>query len=881
MTNHWVDIKNADVILIMGSNAAENHPVAFKWIMEAKAKRKAKIISVDPRFTRTSSKADIYAPMRSGTDIAFLGGMINYAITNGKYNAQYVKDCTNGLYLVNTGFQSARHVSHPGNFSGSATWDYQYAADTAWTASASYASNDLVRPSTATGYQYQCTVAGTSGATEPVWPTTVNGTVVDGGVTWKCIPKKALKAADLTDSNCVFQKLAEQYSVYTPAMVESICGTPQNLFLQICEAYCNTYADNLSATVLYAMGWTQHTVGSQNIRTASILQMLLGNMGVAGGGINALRGWHNVQGSTDHAVLFDWFPGYIGYPENTASYNSLANYIKTVTPIPVDPDPAAVPASGNWKSKFNLYITSVLKAWWPSIAHATSYDYLPKKVTGKNYSHISLFEDMLNSPYPIKGLFVWGTNPGVIGPDVQRERHAMDNLDWMVVCDLFETETATFWKRPGVDPTSIKTEVFVLPGAAFFEKKGSVTNSGRLAQWKDKACNPPGDALNEEEILKKLGDAIKLQYSGSGAAKDAGILNLNWPYDSTKLGADLLEGVAKEIHGYFIATGALVTNFGSLLADGTTACGNWLFSGTWTTAGVNNLALRDPVDYHPAAIGICHKWGYAWPLNRRIIYNRASVYQSGANEGKPLAPDKWVLSWNGTNYNGTAVSPQQADICDGYAANKPSDYYPYIMNNDGIGHLMGVKKLADGPFPEHWEPKETPLTQNPLTNLPPGPPWDSSHAPLISPYAYAYPGATYAAPGDPNFPIVCTTYRLSEHWHGGGMTRNLPTQCELMPEPFVEMSEELAATKGIVNGDNVIVSSARGSITVKACVTKRFKPFNLPGIGTIDQVGLPWHWGYAALCTGDSANVLTPHIGDANTRIPEYKAFLVNIAKIS
>jgi formate dehydrogenase major subunit len=849
MTNHWVDIKNADAVLVMGSNAAENHPVAFKWIMEAKNNRNATIISVDPRYTRTSSKADIYAPMRSGTDIVFLGGMINYAITNNKINTKYVEDCTNGLYMVNAGFQTCRDATHTGLFSVSTTWDYD-------------------------------------NSTTPT------------------------KASALTDAGCVFQKLKEQYSIYTPEMVERICGTPRGLFLDICKAYIDgTCADAKSGTMLYAMGWTQHTVGSQNIRTAAILQLLLGNMGVAGGGINALRGWQNVQGSTDHAVLYDWFPGYIGYPEGTADYQNLAAYITKVTPTAVDPDAANAPTSGNWKSKFNLYITSTLRAWWPNEAGPEwGYTYLPKRQSGMNYSHMSLFEDMLPlDPLAVppkitgdivKGLFVWGTNPGVTGPNAGREREALDNLDWMVVCDVFETETSNFWKyntngTPRADGgLGQGTDVWLLPGSAFFERKGSCTNSGRLAQWKDKACDPPGDALAEEEILKKLGDEIKAAYASSGAAKDQGIKNLNWPYDSTKLGLDLIEGVAKEINGYVLGTGVQVAGFTALLSDGTTACGNWLFSGTWPaaadaiTGNKNQMLNRNPADYGTGnvirttnTIGNFAKWGYAWPANRRIIYNRASVYQTGANEGKPLAPDKWVIECTTL---GTLSQPPPAltdgsvyktggDVVDGYATYRPQNYYPIIMNADGLGHLMGIKKLVEGPFPEHYEPKETPLTVNPLT---------SGLGPLSNPLAYAYPGALYAPAGSATYPIVCTTYRLTEHWHGGGMTRNLPGLAELQPEPFIEISEELALNKGINPGDDVVVSSARGSITVKACVTKRFKPFFIDG-QLIHQVGMPWHWGHVSsiACVGPSANMLTPHIGDANTRIPEYKAFLVDIAK--
>jgi formate dehydrogenase major subunit len=836
MTNHWTDIKNADVILIMGSNAAENHPVAFKWVMEAKEKRGATIISVDPRFTRSSSKADIYAPLRSGTDIVFLGGMINYAISRGKINTRYLQDCTNALYLVHPDFQTCRAGGHPGLFSG---WDGTKYETTSW------------------DYQY-----------EPNYQPDPSKPAVR-------VPKKA---ANLNDPACVFQKLREQYSVYTPEMVERICGTPRALFQQICELYCNTYPDHLSATQLYAMGWTQHTKGSQIIRTASILQLLLGNVGVAGGGINALRGWHNVQGSTDHGVLFHLLPGYNASPQNLSKHADLGagpldtvdTYLKDQIPLALDPDPINPPASGNWWANRSKYVVSMLKAWWPSVPKDQSYNYLPKR--HKDLSHLSLFEDM--SMGLIQGLFVWGSNPAVTGPNSGRESAALDKLDWMVVCDLFETETAAFWKRPGVNPGAVGTEVFLLPGAAFYEKTGSVTNSGRLAQWKEKACEPPGDACDELEILADLGDAIKGLYSGSNLNEDKPIRDLNWPYDP-RLSANLAEGVAKEIHGYLLSTGEPVTNFTSLREDETTACGNWLYSGTWS-GGVNQMVKRDPRDLgtggviHPAGIGIYSQWGYSWPLNRRIVYNRASVYQTGSNEGIPLAPEKWVVKWVWDAANAKGGYYQAGgDVVDGYALDRPSAYSPFIMRNDGVGRLMAVKALAEGPFPEHYEPKETPLTSNPLTG---------GAGPLVNPCVYVYAGTALAEPGNVRYPIVATTFRLSEHMHGGGLTRNLPWLSQLMPEPFVEMSEELAQLKGIRNGDNVIVSSARGNITVKGCVTRRLRPFTVNG-RLVHQVGLPWHWGFAGLSPGASANVLTPHIGDANTRIPEYKAFLVNITK--
>jgi formate dehydrogenase major subunit len=858
MTNHWIDLKNANVHLIMGSNAVENHPIASYWIWKAKEENNATIIHVDPRFTRTSAKADMYAPIRSGTDIAFLGGMIRWMIEKfyetggpnvdpaqrGKYiNQTYAEDCTNALFLVRTDFKNAR-TAPLGNFSASSTWDYQYNAD-----------------------------------------------VTDGNTTLTIRTPK--KATTLDDTNCVFQHLRRQYSAYTPEMVQRICGTPAGLFEEICEAYCGgTYADDKAGTMLYAMGWTQHTVGTQNIRTATIIQSLLGNIGVAGGGVDALRGWHNVQGATDHGFLMDLLPGYLALPQATAAYAELGTgpvalstdtattYLQSTIPLAMDPDATAAPQSSNWWGKFPndatgqfnraRYMVSNLKAWWPSVAPATSYHYLPKRTGDRSF--LTIFDEMEKGN--IKGLFCWGTNPLVMAPDQNKMRAAMKKLEWLVVCDCFETETSGFWKNP--DDLSTGTEVWFLPAAYAYEKEGSASNSGRLIQWRDKACDPPGDARDEVDILNDLGAAI---ITAVGRTQ---LTTLAWPVGPLLTVGTLAEKVARECNGYALVNhsssyqgvaytaGQQIASFFHLDANGNTACGNWLFSGSWTQAGGNQMRKRDPIDYHPAKIGIHHNWAFSWPVNRRIIYNRAAVYQSGPNIGKPLNPSKWVVWWNGTNWNGGCGAGQVNDVVDGFGTAGPATWLPFIMREEGVARLMGKgASVVDGPLPEHWEPWETPLDANPLTVT----------GPLVSPYAFAYSGATYAdTPAERDlYPIVCTTFRLTEHWHGGGFTRNCPTQGEAQPEPFVEMSVQLAASKGITNGDLVRVSSIRGSIDLKACVTKRWKPFLVNG-STVHEVGIPWHWGWAGMFDNKAtANMLTPFIGDANTRIPETKVFLVDI----
>jgi formate dehydrogenase major subunit len=928
MTQGWTDIKNADVVLLMGSNAAENHPMAFKYIQEAKAKG-GKLINVDPRFCRSSSQADIHAYMRSGTDIAFLGGMIKYAIDHGLYNQKYVEECTNALLKIRTDFKTC--AENNGVFSGftagtynacldatldstysKTTWEYDY-GDQPWQASYSFVLGDIVRPTTATGYHYECTVAGTSGSTEPTWPTVKDSTVVDGTVTWKCIFKRPIVAANLNDPDCVFQKLKTQFDSYTIANVCDITGTDPTVYEQICQTFCGTYPDTKSATILYAMGITQHTVGSQNIRAFSILQLLLGNMGVAGGGINALRGQDNVQGATDQAVLEHILPGYLKVP--TPAQGTLAQYLSanynvahTVQPVvsyTVRGVGGKNPPSLHWWQNGTKYMTSLLKAWWPAIDHNVSYGYLSRKT--EDYTILSMFDAM--SKGNIDGAIFDGENPAVSDPDSNHVREALGNLDWLVCIDPFENETAAFWKRPGVDPATINTTVYLLPAAVALEKYGSRSNSGRWVGWHWKGGNPPGQARADMDILTQLGDELKNgTINSANKINEPQIQNLSWPCLNYTGQTDdaLAELIAKEMHGYNMVDSnedgipdtptTLVTNFTSLSNNGTTACGNWLHSGMfapaldsfespnqaaiWTNGGVGNRAKRRyPVDvchlgpandplYATNKIGLYSYWSWCWPINRRIVYNRASCYQSDGGSsgaglaGDPLAPSKYVIRWDSVN------SKWVGDMWDGGGA--PGTAMPYIMNKDGYGHQFGGWTLNEGPFPWHYEPLESPIAY---------PLWLGNYR--MNPTVHNY-GASYACHNggnDTNYPIFATSYRLTEHWHTGAMSRNLPRLYQLQPEPFVEMSEELAASKGIANGDLVTVSSARGSIDLKACVTKRFKPYQCNG-KTVHQVGIIWHWGYMGLNTGPSGNILTPFIGDANTRIQESKCFRVNIVKV-
>jgi len=808
MTNHWNDIANADVIMAIGSNPSENHPAAMGHIMAAKDKG-GKLISVDPRFTRTSAKADIYCPLRSGTDIAFINGMMKYVLddinANPKnYNMIYITEYTNAPNLINPDFKGPADLD--GLFSG-------YNADK--------------RKYDKSTWQYQLDENG--------------------------IPKKD---KTLKDPNCVFQILKKHVARYTPEMVSNITGCPVDTFLTATKAYAASGAAGKSGTILYAMGATQHTVGTQNVRTYAMLQLLLGNIGIAGGGINAMRGESNVQGSTDHCLLYHILPGYLGMLVNTD--NSLEAYLKRVTPTTKDPN------SANWWSNYPKYIVSLLKAWYGDASQSGNdfgFHYLPKVQSGKDYSHIALFEAM--DAGTIKGLMVWGQNPAVGGPNANLERRALDKLDWMLVTDMWHTETANHWQRPGVDPTKIKTEVFLLPAKNSYEKEGSVTNSGRWSQWRYKCADGPGEA--EDDLWMQTAILLRLKelYASEGGPNAEAITNLAWDYGA---GHPDVRAVAKEINGYDLTTGKLMASFSGLKNDGSTSSGNWLYCHSYVEPDLEpdapvpgNRASRRDATPGPFNIGLYPKWAWCWPVNRRIIYNRASVDLNGV----PWDKERPVIWWNPTKGESGGWD---GDVPDGgwppIAVNPETTKWPFIMKPEGVSRLFGFGR-ADGPLPEHYEPWESPVENimsgqqiNPAINI-----WRPDER------------------GTPDkYPIACSTYRVSEHWQGGQMTRNMPWVIEAQPEPFCEMSEELAAEKGIANGDKVIVESARGHVTVVALVTKRFKPFQMNS-RKVHQVGVIWHWGYIGLSTGDSANVLTPHIGDANTTIPEFKAFLVDVRK--
>ncbi len=830
MTNHWIDFRNADVILIMGSNPASNHPVSFKWIQEAVDKRGARILCVDPRFTQSAAKAHVYAPIRSGTDIAFLGGMIKYIIDNNLFFDEYVKNYTNASFLVNPAFKLPG--DNNGVFSGlegakynKETWSYQ--------------------------------------------------TGKDGVI---------LKDPTLQDPNCVFQLLKKHYSRYTPEMVTKITGTPTDKLLEIYKEYASTGRPDRAGVELYAMGWTQHTVGTQNIRTMCMIQLLLGNMGIAGGGVAAMRGESNVQGSTDHGLLFHIWPGYLGTP--TGSIKTLKDYNEKRTPKTNEKN------SLNWWKNFPKYSASFLRSMYGTNASLEeAYAMMPKVDDGANYSWLTIFDQMYKGKFT--GFFAWGMNPACSGAHSNKVRQALAKVDWLVNVNLFDNETGSFWRGPGMDPTKIKTEVFMLPCAASIEKEGSLANSSRLQQWRYKAVNPPGVALPDGDIMSEVFFKVKELYAKqTGAFKDP-IMKLTWPYGKKTVAGHFHYDprmVAAEINGFFLEDkkveipnkkgefkefkkGDLVPTFAWLQDDGSTSSGCWVYCGSVSDKGILPMrrGLKDPT-----GIGIYPEWSWSWPVNRRIIYNGASVDPNG----KPWDPKRAVITWDGSKWVG--------DVPDG-AGDPGSGRPPFIMKPDGVASLFGPG-LADGPFPEHYEPLECPVEKNLLSPQKNNPAVKRFDKPGVGSDLDVYSGV---ASCDPRFPFICSTYRVSEHWQTGVLTRWCPWLAEMQPGMFVEMSVELAREKGIVNGDKVIVKSARGQVECTAIVTPRFKPFNIDG-NTIHEVGIPWHFGWittkdrkyqpgdkkAEVFTfGDAANLLTPTIGDANTMIPESKAFMVNVIK--
>jgi formate dehydrogenase major subunit len=822
---------NADAILIMGSNMAENHPVGFQWVMEAK-ERGAKIIHVDPRFSRTSAVADIWAPLRAGSDVAFLGGLVNYVLENGKEFREYMVNYTNASIIISEHFQDTEDLD--GLFSG---WDPE---------------RRMYDPQS---WAY----AHCGPAPDGEEHFAHGGHGKESGVMTAPDLTSCERDDTLQHPRCVYQVLKRHFARYTPEMVERACGVPRDLFLKIADTFCSASGPERTAAICYAVGWTQHSNGVQIIRTAAILQLLLGNIGRPGGGIMALRGHASIQGSTDIPTLYDILPGYLPMPKFGVNSHDLTTYYKKHRD------------KTGWWWNIDKYMVSLLKAYYGPAATTENdwgYGWLPR-VTG-DHSHQGYFLDMMDGK--IEGLFVMGQNPATAGPHARFERKALAKLKWLVVRDLVELETASFWydspeiARGELRTEEIATEVFFLPAAGHAEKDGCFTNTQRLVQWHEKAVDPPGDARGEVWFMYHLGRRLRDKAGLDPRPHNAGLNALTWDYTlEGEFREPSVAEILQEINGRNVADGTLVKNFTELKADGSTDCGCWIYSGIFPAPDRNIANSRHSQDFYG------HGWAFAWPADRRILYNRASARP----DGKPWSERKKLVWWDETQKKWTGL-----DVPD-FTATKPPDYKPprgaegdaalagdrpFILHPDGVGWIWAPVGMADGPLPAHYEPWESPV-HNPVY------PKQQHNPPAMS---KERPDNQYADSPDERFPYVFTTYRLTEHHTSGAMSRMLPHLAELQPEFFCEISPELAAEKGIENGGWMTIIGMRGIVEARALVTRRIQPLVIDG-RRVHQVGLPYHWGYRGLVKGDMANDLLAISEEPNVRIMESKGLLCNV----
>jgi formate dehydrogenase major subunit len=871
-TNYQQDLANSDCILFMGSNMAEAHPVGFRWPMKAK-ERGATLIHVDPRFTRTSAHCDVYAGIRAGSDVVFVGGLINHVLSNDRWFQEYVRNYTNAATIIQEGFRDTEDLA--GLFSGYHgngetgtydAWEGHWAYEGASCNGAGHAGNGnpprakmLKRQHGIQGHDLQ---AGAPAHSAP------RKNMTDGpGCEPPCDPT-------LQHPRCVFQILKRHFARYTPEVVSRTCGcTPEEL-VRVAELLCANSGRERTSAIVYALGWTQHTTGVQMIRTAGILQMLLGNVGRPGGGIMAMRGHSTIQGSTDLATLYDVLPGYLPQPAADEQHETLDSYVEH----------EGLP-TGYW-ANFRKFIVSLLKAWYGGAATAENdfgFAWLPR-VDG-DYSQLAYFDRMAKGE--VKGYFLFGQNPGGGGPNAGLHRAGLRHLDWLVVADWFEIESAVFWKSDpnGPPPTEIKTEVFFIPAAASPEKEGSLTNTQRMLQWHDKAVDPLGDSRSDAWFLYNLGKRLKELYAGSTDPRDQPLLRLTWDYDfderprlpdgtpSRIEGEPDLEKVLQEINGHNLReidprTGRprLVTGFAELKDDGSTACGCWIYSGVFPEPGRNRARERQRTD-NP----LQPEWGFAWPDNRRVLYNRASADP----QGRPWSERKKLVWWDEASRRWVGLDRPD------FEPEKPPDYrpppgaegmaaiagsQPFIFKPDGVGWLYAPGAVKDGPLPTHYEPVESPLGNllypkqacSPTVRLFEGPLNRIAHTPTS------------------DYPVVATTFRLTEHYLSGPMSRFNSWLNELQPEMFVELSPELAAERGIVHGGWLTVQSARGRIEARAMVTRRLRPLRIEG-RVIHQIGLPFHWAFAGEVVGGNANDLTSLVADPNVSMHESKAFACQV----
>jgi formate dehydrogenase major subunit len=872
-TNYQQDLAHSDCILFMGSNMAEAHPVAFRWPMQAKA-RGATLIHVDPRYSRTSALCDLHVQIRAGSDIAFLGGIINYVLAHDRWFKEYVLHYTNASNIIMEGFQDTEDLD--GLFSGYAgdrrTGHYD-ARHGHW----SYARTPEAQeeePWTGATPMY-CMHRQELG---------MHGHSLDAGPTAHAGSRQATTACEeavehpkdptLQDPRCVFQILKRHFARYTPELVAQVCGCSAEELVRVAELLCANSGPERTGAICYALGWTQHTTGVQMIRTAGILQLLLGNMGRPGGGIMAMRGHSTIQGSTDVSTLYDSLPGYLPQPCADERHERLDTYVEDEGQV-----------TGGW-SGFRRYIVSLLKAWYGAAATPENdfgFAWLPRP--DADYSQLPYFNRMAQGE--VKGYFLFGQNPAGGGPNARLHRAGLRSLDWLVVVDWFEIESAVFWRDDPEGPpaSEIKTEVFLFPAAGSPEKEGSLTNTQRMLQWHDKALDPLGDSRSDAWFLYHLGKRLKRLYAGSTDPRDQPLLNLTWDYErdeperlpdgtlSRITDEPDLEKVLLEINGYRVdetdpRTGRPmpVSGFDELEDDGSTACGCWIYSGVYPEPGRNRARERKlgPNPLQP-------EWGWAWPANRRLLYNRASARP----DGRPWSERKKLVWWDAEAERWVGDDVPDFDI------HRPPDYrpppgatgteaiagdQPFIMKPDGVGWLFAPGTVRDGPLPAHYEPVESPVGNlihpkqptNPTVRFFDGPLNRIAHTPTAE------------------FPVVATTYRLTEHYLSGPMSRFNSWLNELQPEMFVELSPELAEEHGIVHGGWVTVESARHRIEARAMVTRRLRPMRVAG-RVVHQIGLPFHWAFSGEVVGDNANDITSIVADPNVSMHEVKAFACRV----
>jgi formate dehydrogenase major subunit len=883
---------DSDCIVIEGSNMAECHPVAFRWPMVAKS-RGAKIIHVDPRFTRTSAMADIYAPIRAGSDVAFLGGLINYVLNSQRWNTdpffrEFLVTYTNASTIINDQFKDTEDLD--GVFSGLMQYDDK---EKAWPYNGFLGQYDTKTWQYAGGDSES---RGWRASTEKSGEQSAGGRDVRGGgagqATAPAGEKKPLPGPPfepmvkallkpppprddtLQHPGTVFQIVKRHFARYTPEMVEQTTGCPKETFLKVAETILASSGRDRTTSFAYAVAWTQHTNGPQMIGCCALLQLLLGNVGRPGAGIMALRGHASIQGSTDIPTLYHSIHGYMSHPTALKKHDTLADWLVAETQ-----------ARGYWANT-PKFMVSYLKSMYGDAATRDNdfgYGWHPK-ILG-DHSHLPMFVAMNDGK--VRGMLCIGQNPAT-SLNASVERKGLAKLEWLVVKDNWVTETAAFWQnapevRSGaVKPQDIKTEVFFFPSAQVAEYEGSFTNTFRMLQWHYKAADPPGDCRSDMWFTHQLAKRLKRMYADSTLPRDEGFRNLTWDFDpnpaqhvagepqSQEGEPDGLK-ILREINGYYTGQpDRHVAGFGDLKDDGSTTCASWIYCGVFPAPDQNRSANRkaDPPGQEGAQLG----WGYAWPANRRIMYNRASADP----QGRPWSErKKWVwwdeaqAKWVGLDVPDFQVTkaPSAKANPAGIGLDALSGTDPFIMKGDGRGWLFVPTGLVDGPLPAHYEPVESPV-KNPL--------YKQQSSPV---YKYWKRGDNVlVAPGDTRYPYVITTYRLTEHYLAGAMSRWNPWLTELQPEVFVELSPELAREKHIDNLDWVRVTTPRGAVRAKALVTRRLRPFRISG-QTVHQVGLPWHWGYQGISVGDAGNELTALVGDPNVTIHEGKAFVCNVEK--